>query len=71
MKTAALLGLLTLSLGLAARTATAQAQTAPKPQEVLPRPEPTFKGKIARTAQTSTRDFPKEVQAPAGAPTSC
>src|SRR5512145_330341 len=68
MTTAALLGLLAISLGPAARTATAQAQTAPKPQEVLPRPEPTFKGKIARTAQTSTRDFPKEVQAPAGAP---
>jgi arylsulfatase len=67
MKTAALLGLLAISLGPAARTATAQA-AAPKPQEVLPRPEPTFKGKIGRTAQTSTRDFPKEVQAPAGAP---
>ena len=68
MKTAALLGLFAISLGAAVRTATAQAQTAPKPQEVLPRPEPTFKGKIARTVQTSTRDFPKEVQAPAGAP---
>jgi arylsulfatase A-like enzyme len=69
MKAAALLGLMAISLGPAARTATTQAaQTAPKPQEVLPHPDPTFKGKIARTAQTSTRDFPKEVQAPAGAP---
>src|SRR5262245_14974785 len=66
MKAAALLGLLAISLGPAARVATAQA--AQKPQEVLPHPDQTFKGKIARTAQASTKDFPKEVQAPAGAP---
>ena len=35
---------------------------------VLPRPEPPFEGKIGRTAKDSTPDFPKEVQAPKGAP---
>jgi arylsulfatase len=43
----------------------------PKPnlaQEVLPRPEPLFKGHIGRTAKDSTPDFPKEVEAPEGAP---
>ncbi len=37
-------------------------------QEVLPRPEPPFKGKIGRTTRDSKPDFPKEVQAPKGAP---
>lgn len=37
-------------------------------QEVLPRPEQPFKGHIGRTAKDSTPDFPKEVQAPKGAP---
>src|SRR5262252_3628492 len=37
-------------------------------QEVLPRPEPPFKGTIGRTVKESKPDFPKEVQAPAGAP---
>src|SRR5262245_15577040 len=37
-------------------------------QEVLPRPQPPFKGKIARTASESTPDFPKEIHAPKGAP---
>jgi arylsulfatase len=37
-------------------------------QEVLPRPEQPFKGHIGRTAKDSTRDFPKEPQAPKGAP---
>src|SRR5215471_17271321 len=46
----------------------AQAQTPSKTEEVLPRPEPPFKGKIGRTVKESTPDFPKEVQAPAGAP---
>src|SRR5499427_8414387 len=36
--------------------------------QVLPQPEPSFKGKIGRTVKDSTPDFPKEVQAPAGAP---
>src|SRR5215469_6301300 len=35
---------------------------------VLPRPEPPFQGRIGRTVQDSTPDFPKSVEAPAGAP---
>ena len=37
-------------------------------QEVLPRPEEPFGGYIARKAQDSIKDFPKEVTAPKGAP---
>jgi hypothetical protein len=37
-------------------------------QEVLPRPAPRFQGQIGRTVQESTKDFPKEVKAPEGAP---
>jgi arylsulfatase A-like enzyme len=37
-------------------------------QDVLPRPEQPFRGQIGRTAKDSTPDFPKEVQAPKGAP---
>jgi arylsulfatase len=37
-------------------------------QNVLPRPEPPFKGKIGRTVKDSVKDFPKEVSAPKGAP---
>src|SRR3954465_515886 len=37
-------------------------------ENVLPKPEPPFKGKIGRTVKESTPDFPKEVQAPKGAP---
>jgi arylsulfatase len=37
-------------------------------QEVLPRPEPPFKGTIGRTAKDSKTDFPTEVQAPKGVP---
>ena len=37
-------------------------------QEVLPRPDQPYKGKIARTAAESTPDFPKAVEAPKGAP---
>ena len=37
-------------------------------QEVLPRPEPPFQGQIGRTVKDSKPDFPKEVQAPHGAP---
>lgn len=35
---------------------------------VLPRPEPPFAGKIERTVKGSTPDFPKGIEAPAGAP---
>ena len=37
-------------------------------QNVLPRPEAAFAGKAGRTVQDSKPDFPKEAQAPAGAP---
>jgi len=37
-------------------------------QNVLPRPEPAFKGKIGRKTSESEKDFPQEVQAPEGAP---
>ena len=37
-------------------------------QEVLPRPEQPFGGRIGLTAQDSIKDFPKEVEAPKGAP---
>jgi arylsulfatase len=35
---------------------------------VLPQPEPPFSGKIERTAKDSIPDFPKGLEAPAGAP---
>ncbi len=37
-------------------------------QDMLPKPEPTFKGKIGTTYKDSTPDFPKPIAAPAGAP---
>jgi arylsulfatase len=37
-------------------------------QEVLPKPAPPFNGKIGRTVKDSAPDFPKEVEAPKGAP---
>ena len=37
-------------------------------QEVLPKPEPPFKGKIGRTAAESKPDFPKGIEARKGAP---
>ncbi len=37
-------------------------------QDVLPRPEQPFGGRIGLTAQDSIKDFPKEVTAPKGAP---
>jgi arylsulfatase len=37
-------------------------------EEVLPKAEPPFKGKIGRTVKDSTPDFPKAVEAPQGAP---
>ena len=37
-------------------------------QNVLPRPEQPFDGKIGRTPKDSTPDFPKGVEAPKGAP---
>ena len=37
-------------------------------QEVLPRPDQTFKGTIGRTGKESKPDFPKPIAAPQGAP---
>ena len=37
-------------------------------QEVLPRPEPPFKGHVGLTPKDSQLDFPQEVKAPKGAP---
>src|SRR5262245_58191598 len=37
-------------------------------QDVLPRPDPPFKGKIGRTVKDSKPDFPKAVEPPKGAP---
>ena len=37
-------------------------------EEVLPKQEQPFKGKIGRTAKESTPDFPKVIEAPKGAP---
>jgi arylsulfatase len=36
--------------------------------DILPQPEPPFHGKIGRTLKDSSPDFPKGVEAPAGAP---
>jgi len=54
------LSLLTVALALMGAGAFAQ--------EVLPRPEQPFGGKIGRTTKESTKDFPKEAHAPKGAP---
>ncbi len=43
-------------------------QSAADQDTVLPRPEPPFRGKIERTVKGSIPDFPKGVEAPAGAP---
>src|SRR6516162_7158335 len=51
--------------GIPASAPSAQAQ---QPQEILPKPEPPFRGKMGRTVKDSTPDFPKSVEAPAGAP---
>ena len=57
MKTKTILAVLSLALGaICAIPAGAQ--------EVLPRPEQPFGGKIGRTAKESTPDFPKDVAAP-------
>jgi phosphoglycerol transferase MdoB-like AlkP superfamily enzyme len=37
-------------------------------QEVLPKPEPPFKGTIGQTVKESQADYPKPLEAPAGAP---
>ena len=61
MKTKNVFAALTIALG-AVFTLTTLAE------EVLPKPEQPFAGKIARTAKESTPDFPKGIEAPKGAP---
>jgi arylsulfatase A-like enzyme len=39
-----------------------------QPLDMLPRPEPSFKGQVERIATESKPDFPKEIKAPKGAP---
>ena len=51
--------------GVSAAAPSAKAQQA---EEILPKPEPPFRGKIGRTVTDSTPDFPKGVEAPVGAP---
>src|SRR5690349_16619206 len=68
---AVLLGFLLGWLAASGRLATVFAGDDKQPDRsgpVLPRPEPPFQGKIGRTVKDSTPDFPKEVQAPKGAP---
>jgi arylsulfatase len=52
------------ALGGAALSRAAAAATS----DVLPQPEPAFRGKAERTLKGSTPDFPKGVEAPTGAP---
>jgi len=49
-------------------SATAPSVQAQQSQEILPKPELPFRGKMGRTLKDSTPDFPKSVEAPAGAP---
>jgi arylsulfatase len=52
-----------LALASAAFPRSAPAQT----PNVLPKPEPPFDGRIGRTVRDLTPDFPKGIEAPAGA----
>src|SRR5215472_5233349 len=58
---------LVTAAGILVTASSVGAQQAQAP-EVLPKPEPPFQGKIGRTVKDSTPDFPKGVEAPAGAP---
>src|SRR5215475_13309106 len=66
MRTAFVVGV--LAVGVLLGWHPTQAQTPSETQEVLPHPEPPFKGKSGRTVKESTPDFPKGVEAPKGAP---
>ena len=55
-------GLLLLTTAMALTSAVASAQ------DVLPKPEPSFKGTIGETYKESKPDYPKPLQAPKGAP---
>ena len=68
MKRRTLLLSTTSLVAASAISATAPSAEAQQVEEILPKPEPPFRGKIGRTVKDSTPDFPKEVEAPAGAP---
>ena len=61
MKLATLLAALSLVLG-------AVGAPMARAQDVLPKPEPPFKGTIGQTVKESKADYPKPLEAPAGAP---
>jgi len=63
-----LLGTTSLVAGSAVMSATAPRTATAATSEILPTPEPPFKGTIERTLKGSVPDFPKSVEAPAGAP---
>src|SRR5262249_26562115 len=63
-----LLGCTSLIAALAVAATALPRTAASQDTNVLPRPEPPFRGKIERTLQGSVPDFPKGVEAPAGAP---
>jgi arylsulfatase len=65
---ASVFGGLWLSGSAKAQAAAPAALEAPAQGEVLPKPQPPFHGKIGRTVQDSVPDFPKSLEAPAGAP---
>src|SRR5499425_2621384 len=54
--------------GLTPTVSPAKAQQPPQGQDVLPKPETPFQGKVGRLVKDSSPDFPKGVEAPAGAP---
>src|SRR6516164_2892171 len=63
-----LLGTTSLLAASAVVSTTLPRSAAAATPEVLPPPEPPFKGTIERTLKGSTPDFPKGIEAPAGAP---
>src|SRR5262249_61095877 len=63
-----LLGSTSLLAASALASTTLPRSAAAATPEVLPPPEPPFQGKIERTLKGSTPDFPKGIEAPAGAP---
>src|SRR5262245_48191 len=63
-----LLGTTSLIAASAVASAALPDTAASQTPSVLPPPQPPFQGKIGRTVKDSTPDFPKGVEAPAGAP---
>jgi arylsulfatase A-like enzyme len=63
-----LLGSSSLFAASAVASATLPHTASSQNTNVLPKPEPPFQGRIGRTRSESTPDFPKMVEAPAGAP---